>query len=74
MMGLRPGEEFFGGTPKLPIGTGESPNFIDGIYQNEAPAIQTQNALVKLREIQKAPLQSIPQGEFNLEAKPVIEN
>ena len=36
------------------------------MFQNEAPVTQTQYFLAKLRDIQKASLQSDCQGKFNL--------
>ena len=53
-----PERRVFGRYPKLPIGAVGTPNFRDVINQNDFQATQTHQVLAKLRELQKAALES----------------
>ena len=53
MAGLRMVGEFSISPPKLLIGTAYIPLFKDCVYQNGSAVIQTQDALVKIREVRQ---------------------
>ena len=64
--GFTPGQRVFGGTPKLPIGTVDNPNFNDCMNPKTAPTTKSMSLLHTIFQIRRASLEADFSGKINV--------